>query len=157
MRKLTKQAAAQLLGCAERQIQRYAQVGKLTVEYVQEGRTRRALYSEIEVQALKQQQATPELRGIAVQPTTDHRQLTTNLASDSRSPTPLALPPQALQVLQMLGATAGVEDGKCVSVEEMKFEQAVRRCGWLDADVWCKCLAVFCAGIGIVSAKLSSR
>lgn len=133
MKKLSKQEAAQLLGCAERQIQRYAAQGKLTVEYVQEGKIKKALYSEAEVRALKQQQEAPEIRGIAVRarqisepthpisestpPTTDNRQLTTT--------NPLALPPQALQVLQMLGATSGIEAGKCVSVEEVKFDRLV--------------------------------
>jgi len=131
MKKLTKAEAAQVLCCAERQIQRYAQAGKLTVEYVQEGKTRKAMYSEAEVRALKQQQEAPELRGIAVRTsplsepttpisagtpqTTDNQQLTTT--------NPLALPPQAMQVLQMLSGTSNAEAGKCVSVEEMSFEK----------------------------------
>lgn len=129
MKKITKQEAAQLLGCAERQIQRHTQSGKLTVEYVQEGKTRKAMYSEAEVIALKQQQEAPELRGI-VQPTTDQQQLTTTNqppTTDHRPPTtsPLALPPQAMQVLQMLGATSAIEAGKCVSVEELRFDKLV--------------------------------
>ena len=121
MKKITKEEAARLLGCAERQIQRYAQAGKLTVEYVQEGKTRKALYAEADVRALQQQLAAPELRGIAVRPAVSEPPVT-----DSAIQTPnsaIALPPQAMQVLQMLGATSGIEAGKCVSVEEMKFEK----------------------------------
>ncbi len=126
MKKLTKAEAAQVLCCAERQIQRYAQAGKLTVEYVQEGKTRKAMYSEAEVRALLEQQNTPELRGIAVRtqsPTTNHQSPITNLTPSTQHPTPLALPVAAQQVLQMLGATSGIEAGKCVSVEEMSFEK----------------------------------
>lgn len=126
MKKLTKAEAAQVLCCAERQIQRYAQAGKLTVEYVQEGKTRKAMYSEAEVRALLEQQKTPELRGIAVrpqEPTTNHQPPTTNLTPSTQHPTPLALPVAAQQVLQMLGATSAIEAGKCVSVEEMKFDK----------------------------------
>ena len=119
MKKLSKADAAQILGCAERQIQRYAQAGKLTVEYVQEGKTRRAMYSEAEVRALKQQQETPELRGIAVRT----QEPSTNQPPATNHQSPLSLPPQAMQVLQMLGATSGIEAGKCVSVEEMSFEK----------------------------------
>ena len=127
MKKITKPEAAQLLGCAERQIQRYAQAGKLTVEYMQEGKARKAMYVEAEVRLLKQQQEAPELRGIAVravEPTTNHQPATSSIPpSNPNPPTPLTLPPQALQVLQMLGTTIGVEEGKCVSVEEIKFDK----------------------------------
>jgi hypothetical protein len=122
MKKLTKEEAAKVLGCAERQIQRYAAQGKLTVEYVQEGKIRKALYPEAEVRALKEQQETPELRGIAVrgpEPATDHQPPTTISNHQSL----LALPAAAQQVLQMLGATSGIEAGQCVSVEEMSFER----------------------------------
>jgi hypothetical protein len=118
--RISRQEALSLLGCTERQLQRLAAKGMLTVEYVQEGKTRKATYSEAEVRALKQQQASPELRGIAVrpqEPATDHQPPATNHQS------PLSLPPQAMQVLQMLGATSGIEAGKCVSVEEMRFEK----------------------------------
>lgn len=126
MKRVTKQQAAALLGCAERQIQRYAQAGRLTVEYVQEGKTRKAVYVEAELLALKAEQETPQLRGIAVrapEPTTDHQLPTTNLTPSTQHPTPLALPVAAQQVLQMLSGTSGIEAGKCVSVEEMRFEK----------------------------------
>ena len=132
MKQITKQEAAERLGCAERQIQRYTQAGRLTVEYVQEGKIRKAMYNAAEVDALKQQLAAPEVRGIAVRPpqisegtpqaseptpqTTDNRQLTTT--------NPLALPVAAQQVLSMLGAASAIEaGGKCVAVEEMSFEK----------------------------------
>lgn len=122
-KRISRQETLELLGCTERQLQRLATKGKLTVEYVREGGTRRATYAEAEVMALKEGQEAPELRGI-VQPITDHQQLTTtNPAPSTQHSTPLALPPQALQVLQMLGATSAIEAGKCVSVEEMKFEK----------------------------------
>ena len=129
MKKITKPEAAQLLGCAERQIQRYAQAGKLTVEYVQEGKARKAMYAEAEVRLLKQQQEAPELRGVAVRlpqvsetpppisPPLTIASLKTPLSN------PMTLPPQALQVLQMLGTMNSIEEGKCVSVEEIKFDK----------------------------------
>lgn len=130
MKQLTKAEAAQLLGCTERQIQRYTQSGKLTVEYVQQGRTRKAVFNADEVRALKQQIAAPELRAIAVRPTTDDRRpmdttTTDTLTPDTRHLSPVTLPAVAQQVMQMLGATSGIEAGKCVSVEEMKFDRLV--------------------------------
>lgn len=126
MKQLTKQAAAALLGCTERQIQRYTQSGKLTVEYVQEGKTRKAMFSESEVVALKQQLDAPEVRGIAVrtapvsEPTPQPSQPAPLVATN-----PVMLPMQAQQALQMLGATSFAEAGKCVMVEEMKFDKLV--------------------------------
>ncbi len=116
-----------MLGCAERQIQRYTAAGKLTVEYQAEGKTRKATYLEDEVMALKEQQAAPELRGIAIRPLVAQPP---PLAADNQPATtnnPLTLPPQALQVLQMLGTMAKVEEGQCVSVEEVKFEKLLVR------------------------------
>lgn len=116
-----------MLGCAERQIQRYTAAGKLNVEYHQEGKTRKATYLEAEILALKEQQAAPEIRGIAIRPVVAEQPPP---ATESQPPTitnPLALPPQALQVLQMLGTTAKVEEGNCVSVEEIKFERLLVR------------------------------
>lgn len=130
MKRISKPEAAEILGCAERQIQRYAQAGKLSVEYVQEGKIRKALYLEAEVLALKKQQETPELRGIAVRQQKDEggamkdeSEKRTPIHPSSLIPHPLALPQAALQVLQMLGATSGIEAGKCVSVEEMSFDR----------------------------------
>lgn len=116
-----------MLGCAERQIQRYTAAGKLNVEYHQEGKTRKATYLEAEILALKEQQSAPEIRGIAIRPVVVEQ---SPPATESQTPTtnnPLALPPQALQVLQMLGTTAKVEEGNCVSVEEIKFERLLVR------------------------------
>lgn len=124
-KRISRQETLELLGCTERQLQRLATKGKLTVEYVREGGTRRATYAEAEVLALKEGQEAPELRG-TVQPTTDHQQLTTtNQPPTTNHQPPLSLPPQAMLALQMLGATSAIEagDGRSVSVEEMRVEK----------------------------------
>lgn len=135
-KRISRTEALQFLGCTERQLQRLAAKGKLTVEYVQDGGTRRATYAEAEIQALKEEMDAPEVRGIAMRPTTDDRPPATDQivntngnhqsATDPRLLTttnPLTLPPQALQVLQMLSGTSSVEAGKCVSVEEVSFDK----------------------------------
>ncbi len=129
-KRISRNEALKLLGCTERQLQRLAAKGKLTVEYVQEGNARRATYVEAEVVALKQAQEAPEIRGIVVRPAETENQKMEGKNQDSTLNTqhsalrnPLTLPPQAMQVLQMLGATANVEAGKCVSVEEIKFDK----------------------------------
>jgi len=122
-KRISRSEAIKKLGCTERQLQRLAQKGKLSVEYVQEGNSRKATYLEAEVIALKEQQDAPEIRGIVVQPP-EAPPIDSSLVTHHSSPTnPLSLPPAALQVLQMLGATSAVEAGKCVSVEEMKFDK----------------------------------